>query len=118
MGNLAEQKLCVGQSEIKGSVWKDKLFEMINQEFKPHGRKYQVLPNFRICCKELRRLKVTSFGGGVHSFCSVGQLGIGRGAVSQIFWTILMERIVLHCCDQCQAMLDKMVVSADMLSSC
>ena len=27
---------------------------MINQEFKALRRKYQVLPNFGICCRELR----------------------------------------------------------------
>ena len=37
-----------------------KLFEMINQEFKAQGTKYQVL-NFGICCRELGGLKVTSF---------------------------------------------------------
>ena len=49
----------------------DKLFEMINQEFKALGRKYQVFPNFGICCEELRELKVVSFCRCVHSFCSV-----------------------------------------------
>ena len=47
------------------------LFEMINQEFQVLGRKYQVLPNFGICCRELRGLKVTSFRACVRSFCSV-----------------------------------------------
>ena len=31
----------------------DKLFEMIDQECKDHGRLYQVLADSRICCKEL-----------------------------------------------------------------
>ena len=39
----------------------DKLFEMINQDFKAQGTKYQVLPNLGICCRELAGLKVTSF---------------------------------------------------------
>ena len=30
-------------------------FEMINHEFKVKGRKYQVLPEFAICCRELAR---------------------------------------------------------------
>ena len=38
---------------------------------KVQGRKYQVLPNFEICCKELRGLKVTSFRARAHGFCSV-----------------------------------------------
>ena len=52
-------------------IWIDKLFEMINQEFKVQGTKYQVLSNFGICCRELGGLEVTSFGTCVHSFCSV-----------------------------------------------
>ena len=50
----------------------DKLFEMINQEFKAQGTKYQVLPNFGTCCRELGELKVTSFRACMRSFCSVG----------------------------------------------
>ena len=46
----------------KGSVWRDKLFEMINQEFKAQGREYQVLPNFRVCCRVLGGSKVRHFG--------------------------------------------------------
>ena len=53
------------------SVWTDKLFEMINQGFQTLGRKYQLLPNSGICCRELRGLKVTSFRACVRSFCSV-----------------------------------------------
>ena len=49
----------------------NKLFQMTNQEFKALGRKYQVLPNFGICSKELGRFKVTSFRACVRSFCSV-----------------------------------------------
>ena len=30
-----------------------KLFEIINQELRAQGTKYQVLSNFRICCREL-----------------------------------------------------------------
>ena len=47
------------------------LFETINQEFKAQGTKYQVLLNFRICCRELGGLRVTSFRACVRSFCSV-----------------------------------------------
>ena len=43
-----------------GSVRIDKLPEMINQEFKAQGTKYQVLPNFGICHRELGEIKVTS----------------------------------------------------------
>ena len=53
--------------------WIDKLFEKINQEFKIQGTKYQVLPNFGICCRQLAGLEVTSFHACVLSFCSVGQ---------------------------------------------
>ena len=44
---------------------------MINQEFKAQGTKYQVLPNFGICCRKLGELKVLSFRACVRSFCSV-----------------------------------------------
>ena len=39
--------------------------------FKTQGTKYQVLPNFGICCRELGGLKVASFCACVRSFCSV-----------------------------------------------
>ena len=57
-------------------MWRDKLFEMINQEFKARGRKYQVLTKFGICCRELGGLKVASFRACVRSFCSVTFEGI------------------------------------------
>ena len=37
----------------------DKLFEMINQEFKAQRTKYQELQKFGIFCREQRGLKVT-----------------------------------------------------------
>ena len=43
---------------------------MTNQEFMAQERKYQELPNFGICCRELRVLKVASFRACVRSFCS------------------------------------------------
>ena len=52
-----------------GSVWIDKLFETINQEFKAQKTKYEVLPSFGICCKEPRGLKLASFRACVRSFC-------------------------------------------------
>ena len=61
---------CVSTNMRYGSVWTDKLNEMINQEFKALGIKYLVLPNFGICCRELRVLKVTSFCTCVRSFYS------------------------------------------------
>ena len=45
--------MCGRQSRNCGSISTDKLFEMMNQEFKTLGRKYGVLPNFGICCREL-----------------------------------------------------------------
>ena len=42
----------------EGNAWKDKLFEMINQEFKAQGTKYQVLPNFGICCRSYEDSKL------------------------------------------------------------
>ena len=42
---------------------------MINQEFKAQGTKYQVLPHFVICCRELG-LKVTRFFECARSFCA------------------------------------------------
>ena len=51
----------IKQYELKGGIWIDKFFEMINQEFTAQGRKYEMLPNLRICCKELRGLNVTDF---------------------------------------------------------
>ena len=44
---------------------------MINQEFKVLGRKFQMLPNFGICCRGLRELKVASFRACVPCSCSV-----------------------------------------------
>ena len=38
-----------------------KLFEMINQQFKIQETRYQVLPNFQVCCREQGGPKVTSF---------------------------------------------------------
>ena len=45
----------------------DKLFEMINQQFKAVGRKYQVLPNFGIVCREytLQNLIMGSVAGNM-----------------------------------------------------
>ena len=40
---------------------------MIHQEFNPPGRKYQVLPNFELCFRELRGLKMTNFRACMHS---------------------------------------------------
>ena len=48
------------------------LFEMINRGFKALGRKYLVLPNFGICFRELRELKVTNFA---HT-CAVSALSL------------------------------------------
>ena len=65
---VTEEKLrkMTSSSNLRlGSVWTDELFEMINQQFKVLGRQYQVLPNVGICCRELRRLKVTYFA---HAF--------------------------------------------------
>ena len=46
---------------------------MVNQEFKEERRKYQVLPNLGISCREQRGLKVKNFRAWVRSFCSVHQ---------------------------------------------
>ena len=43
------------------------LFEMMNQKFKARGRKYQLLPNFGICCRELGRLRRKELEG-MHPF--------------------------------------------------
>ena len=59
---------------------------MINQEFKAPGRKYQVLLNFRICCRELRELKVTIFRACVRSFCSVKPNTLMEGKDAVILW--------------------------------
>ena len=50
---------------------------MIYQMFNAQRTIYQVLPNFRICCKKLGGLKITSFRACVRSFCSV-QEGLDR----------------------------------------
>ena len=71
---MTEQKLrkMTSSSNLRlGSVWRDKLFERINQEFKTQGTKYPVSPNFGMRCRELRALKVTIFRACVRSFCSV-----------------------------------------------
>ena len=39
----------------------DKLFELMFQEFTTQGRKYQMLPNFGICCRELGDSKLRVF---------------------------------------------------------
>ena len=39
----------------------DKLFEMVNQEFKAQWRKCQVLLDFGICCRELGDSKLQFF---------------------------------------------------------
>ena len=57
----------------QGSVWIDKLFEMTNQEFKAHGTKYQVLPNFGICCREMGDSKLQIFA----HVCAVSTLSNG-----------------------------------------
>ena len=49
-----------------------KLFERINQEFKAQGKQYQVLPNFGICCRELRGSMLGVFA---HA-CAVSALSI------------------------------------------
>ena len=49
------------------------LFEMINQEFKAQGTKYQMLPDLGICCRELRGLKLAIFRACVRSFFSIRQ---------------------------------------------
>ena len=65
------RKMTSSSNLRKGSVWIDKLFETINQELKAQGTKYQVLPNFGTCCRELGALKATSIRACVRSFCSV-----------------------------------------------
>ena len=55
----------------QGRVLIDKVFETTNREFKVQGRKYQVLPNFGICYRELGGLKVARFCACMRSFCSV-----------------------------------------------
>ena len=61
----------IDRNQRQGSVQTDRRFEMKNEEFKAKETKYQALPNFRICCSELRGLQVASFRACVHSFCSV-----------------------------------------------
>ena len=46
---------------------------MINQEFKGQGTKYQVLPNFGICCRELGGSKLRVFA----HVCAVSALSVG-----------------------------------------
>ena len=53
------------------SVYKDKLFEMMGPEMKVQGRKYQILSNFGIFCRESGGLKGASFRACVQTFCSV-----------------------------------------------
>ena len=65
------RKMTSSSNLTLGSVWADKLFEMMNQEFTAKRTTYQVLPIFGICCRELKGLKVASFRACVHSFCSV-----------------------------------------------
>ena len=68
----------------------DKLFEMINQEFKAQRTKYQVLPNFAICRRELRVLKVTSICACVRSFCFVS--GVRKLSMIKMSYEIFSYR--------------------------
>ena len=61
------------------------LIETINQEFKA-GTKYQVLPNFRICCWELVGLKITNFCACLRSFCAVCQATTIDNRVLDVLW--------------------------------
>ena len=62
------RKMTSSSNLRSGIVWIDKLFDMINQECKAQGTKYQVLPSSRISCRELGELKVIIFCSCVRSF--------------------------------------------------
>ena len=50
---------------------------MINQEFKAQETKYQVLPNFGVCCREQEGLKAMSFPTSVR-MSAVPALSVDR----------------------------------------
>ena len=58
------------QSDIRKSLVK-KLSEMMKQEFKTHGRKYQVFPYIEICCWEVGGERGVGFKGANFSGTSV-----------------------------------------------
>ena len=55
----------------------DKLFEMINQDFKAQGTKFQVLLEFWICCREPGRLKLWFFAHACTVSVLSGRTGNG-----------------------------------------
>ena len=60
----------------EGRLWIDKLFEMINQEFKAQGTKYQVFPNFGTYCREQGNSKKRVFANVFVRACTVSALSI------------------------------------------
>ena len=82
MVKRTEQKLrkMASSSNLRqGSFLIDKLFEMMNQEFKTHGTKCQVLQDFGICCRELGSSKLRVF---VHA-CAVSALSMNRKSMKE-----------------------------------
>ena len=69
-----------------------KLFEMLNQEFEAQERKYQVLPNFGICCLKIDGLEVTSFCACMRSICSDDTPVITGGWCNLNHGNILQQR--------------------------
>ena len=65
---------------------------MINQEFKAKGTKYQVLPNFKICCRELGGSKQRVFA---HA-CAVCTLSIWHKTdhVTFMFYDLLKKKSI------------------------
>ena len=83
-----EQKLhkMTSSSNLKyGNVWKDKLFEIINQKLKAQWAKYPVLLNFGVCCREYEKPKVTSFRAGMRSFCCLENMDLAKYELKELY---------------------------------
>ena len=72
------------------------LFEVVSQEIKAEGTKYELLPNFGICCREQGGLKVTSFCACVRSFCSLA-LTIKRALLCYFYVNVFRHYTKLVC---------------------
>ena len=67
---------------------------MMNQEFKARGRKYYVLPNFGLCCRELEGLKATSFHTCVRSVCYVYEWVRESSVVLQAYPIMVVDFLI------------------------
>ena len=81
----------IAQPETRKCLDRFKLLEMIKQEFKGQGTKYQVFPNIGNDCRELGGLKVTSICACMSNFCTDSRCRRGDAGSERVEWA--MERI-------------------------